>query len=244
MAKLAVVLVLSALVSSAHTFPIASAAASKLRKSLTRGRALVVEVTQQRDSEAWKLDVTELSARLRDAGATALLVTPHLIEAVLEEQATAKGNFPEPLPVLCTIDASDATTTSGSTDALGAMSSGRAAGVAVRHAGEPTVGLAYVARMTEDAGLPLVVIALDEFAHAAAVAAGAAAVVCDYQIESRASASAVGASEAGTADESTAASTSTEGSAAAAGAAPVLLGAWGGDDDEMYALLLIAMDGL
>ena len=243
MAKLAVVLVLSALVSSAHTFPIASAAASKLRKSLTRGRALVVEVTQQRDSEAWKLDVTELSARLRDAGATALLVPPHLIEAVLEEQATAKGNFPEPLPVLCTIDASDATT-SGSTDALSAMSSGRAAGVAVRHAGEPTVGLAYVARMTEDAGLPLVVIALDEFAHAAAVAAGAAAVVCDYQIESCASASAVGASAVGTADGSTAVSASTEGSALAAGAAPVLLGAWGGDEDEMYVLLLIATDGL
>ena len=192
-------------------------ATQKLRRTLSRSRSLIVEVTQPDPATAWALDVTEASARLRDAGATALLVPPALLASVIEEQASAKGSFPEPLPVFCALDGGDE---------LGAASG--AAGVAVRHASEGGAsyapGFSELADAAQEAGLPLIVIAEDEAAHAAAAAAGAVAVACDYPVGSWTSVSEIGGDEG-------------------VGPAPVALGAWGGDGDEMYALREAGFEG-
>ena len=79
--------------------------ASGLRKTLGRGRKLVVEVALPDAADAWDLDVEEASAGVREAGAAALIVPEPLLRLVVAEQARAKGDFPGPLPVLCAMDA-------------------------------------------------------------------------------------------------------------------------------------------
>jgi len=152
------------------------ASSSSFSKTLLRGRTLIVEVTQDNLDLAWTLDVQDLSADLREAGATALLVSHALFGTVVDEQATARGNFPGPLPVLCQLDASDPAFGSLLTE----VSGGGAAGIAVRCEEGTASGasLGEVVAATAAEGLALLALAADDASQTAAATAGATAVVC------------------------------------------------------------------
>lgn len=208
------VLLVPALLQSASAL---ATGAAKLRRTLSRGRPLIVEVTQPDPEGAWSLDVTETSEQLRDAGATALVVPPELLRMVIDEQLSAKGGFPEPLPVFCSLDSLE-----DPSDVAGA------AGVVVRcTGGAQQSGFEELSAQVRGADLPLIVIAESSSAHTAAAAAGAVAVVCDYPSES-AGGAAAGASA--TADEGV--------------EVPLVLGAWGGDEDEMYSMREVGFEGM
>ena len=82
------------------------ASANALRRALTRpAHAAVAVVPRIGGLPSTSEDsLLELSERLRTAGAAALLLrNPSLrqVQLVLEEQRSASGNFPSPMPVLC-----------------------------------------------------------------------------------------------------------------------------------------------
>jgi len=82
------------------------ASANALRRALTRPAHAAVAVVPRIDLLPGTSEdkLLELSERLRTAGAAALLLrNPSLrqVQLVLEEQRSASGNFPSPMPVLC-----------------------------------------------------------------------------------------------------------------------------------------------
>lgn len=182
--------------------------AAALRKALTRGRALLVEVTQPDAAAASALDVEDVSARLRDAGAAALVVPEALLETVVGEQARAMGDYPGPLPVLCALDGGDVVP-----PPLDELLARGAAGVAVSCAGS-AADLGPLSAAAAAGGAALVVVADDAAAAAAAATSGATAVAC-------------GGGEAVAAAQA---------AARAAEEGAVVIGAWFGDDDELRAL--------
>ena len=176
-----------------------------LRGLLTKGKPIVVDLRVDAPADAWELDIQEISARLRTAGITALVAPSELIGAFVQEQSSARGNFPGPVPVLCDVPLD------GNTD-LAALKEAGAAGIAVKCAG----GDSALAALLEDASaakLESVVVAGSEKAAALADAGGATAIACEYE-----------GATAAAADAHASSSTSA-----------VRLGAWDGDDDALVA---------
>ena len=157
---------------------VAPASTSKLGRVPARGRPLIVEVSQPDPAAAWALDVEELSANLREAGATALLVPRTLANAVIEEQARARGDFPGPLPVLCEVDASDLSF-------LSDIRSAGADGVAVWCEQSSSDALCELVAAAATESLDVLAIATDGASRAAAIVAG----VCAFPDASRPSGS-------------------------------------------------------
>ena len=171
--------VLLLLANARPTFGAAMAGASGLTRTLTRAtRPLIVEITQDDPTAASKLDVEELSASLRNAGAAAMLVPPALLSPIISEQSRAKGDFPGPLPVLCNLDITEDADSQALVKSLGAAG---ADGVAVRCEASSIDILDTLAVAVNTEELLLVVIAADAESRVAAVASGAAVVVCDYE---------------------------------------------------------------
>lgn len=202
---------LLAILSCAH----AAALKPPLLRALSASKPLIVElqVEEPDTSAVGFLDAAELSSRLRTAGAAAVIAPPMLVEAIISEQETARGGFPGPLPVLW--DASDSSDESSwEVAAVAAAQGSGAAGVAVRCAdAESASSLAVLVDAAGAAQLECLVLAGVPEVLDAAQAAGATAVACDYAME-----------ESGaplSADDS---------------AATVILGAWGGEDEELAQL--------
>ena len=199
--------------------------ASGLRKTLGRGRKLVVEVALPDAADAWDLDVEEASAGVREAGAAALIVPEPLLRLVVAEQARAKGDFPGPLPVLCAMDAG------AHTDELPALlaelSQAGAAGVAVSCGSTEEVDVRAVASASAAHDCELLVVAIDETIAAHAAQAGASIVACSSPPSAWLAATAAGGGEAGS-----------EGNAEGERGRepPVALGLWFGDDDELLSM--------
>jgi hypothetical protein len=188
--------------------------ATSLRKALSRGRQLIVELTPDDPAAAPVFELDELSARLRDAGAAAVVVPPTLVAPILAEQATAAGDYPGPLPVLCALEGLDC-----DGGGVATLRERGAAGVAVRVGADDADDLATLAAHTADAGLALLVLAADASGVSAAAAVAATVVVRAFADE--------GAADA-------------EGSGVDAGASgtslPVPLGAWDGSDEALARL--------
>ena len=144
-----------------------------LRGLLSKGKPIVVELRVDAPADAWELDIQEISARLRTAGVTALVAPSELVGAFVEEQSSARGNFPGPVPVLCDVSLD------GNAE-LAALSKAGAAGIAVKCAG----GDSALTALLEDASaakLEAMVIAGTEEASTLADAGGAAAIACEYE---------------------------------------------------------------
>ena len=172
-------------VSMAHTknllailavFAVPSAQALALGKILApMKKPLVVEVTVDAPTEAWALDVEELSARLRTSGCAAFVAPAQLLSAFVAEQAKARGSFPGPVPVLCEVNLDI-----GSSK-LEELRGEGAAGFAVRCAGgEDNAALTGLLEAAAAAKVECVVLAESVDAAQAADAGGAAAIVCAF----------------------------------------------------------------
>ena len=75
--------------------PIAAlAAGGTLAKALTKPRPVIVHVWDAKPAELQAYAIEDVSMACREAGATAVLVSPELIEVVAKEQETSRGNFP------------------------------------------------------------------------------------------------------------------------------------------------------
>ena len=197
--------------------PLAGSLAPPLARALKAPRPIVVEllVDAPLDPDTARLDVESLSAQLRTCGANALIIRSDLIGEVANEQESARGSFPEPLPLL-----SHAGTLGNDADwkaALAAVTDANAAGLALRCA---DVGgadeLREALEATCAAGLESLVLAGSPELLGIATAAGATAVACVYAEASKESAEEAGAKSDG--------------------AAPAMLGAWDGEDDELARL--------
>ena len=81
----------NALVLLAAVLPLASALAPPLRRALKAAKPLVVELLVEDAGSAWELDVEDLSARLRTAGAAALIAPRPLLGAFAAEQAKVRA---------------------------------------------------------------------------------------------------------------------------------------------------------
>jgi hypothetical protein len=188
-----------------------------LRRAL-KGKPLVIDLAVDEPASAWHLDVEELSARLRRAGAATLVAPLPLLEMVTSEQASARGSFPGPLPVLCDV-ALDAAPNGEWATLLGEAREAGAVGVAVRCAdaggADALRGLLEAAAAAE---LECLVVAGDGEVLDVACAAGAAAVACAYA-----------EAEAASGDEA---------------ASAVVLGAWDGEDEELARLRGVGFPGL
>ena len=166
----------NALVLLAAVLPLASALAPPLRRALKAAKPLVVELLVEDAGSAWELDVEDLSARLRTAGAAALIAPRPLLGAFAAEQAKAKGNFPGPLPLLCEVDGD------GWEAALVSAQDAGALGLAVRCGDES--GASELRRLLDgvsEAGLEALVVAGAPELLGVAAAGGAAAIACDYE---------------------------------------------------------------
>jgi hypothetical protein len=187
-----------------------TASALALGKLLAKERKpIVVELRVDRPAEAWALDVEEASARLRKAGACALIAPRELLGAICEEQAGGMGNFPGPVPVLCEVGLErDESATCDRAAELKALKADGAIGVAVTCTdGEQADALTALLEESANAQLECLVIAGAEAIAKLAEEGGAAAVVCTFDNE--------------------------EGGAAATDT--VRLRAWDGDDDALTA---------
>jgi len=71
-----------------------------LGRELAKARPVVVHVWDAKPAELQRYAIDDVSMACREAGATAVLVGPELVEAVAKEQELARGNFPGPLPVI------------------------------------------------------------------------------------------------------------------------------------------------
>ena len=147
-----------------------AASSGKLARLLSKGKPLLVEVRDDAPKDAWHLDVEDVSRGLRTAGATALLTQAALLNTIAEEQLSARGNFPGPLPVLCEIS---------SAEEVDAAREAGAAGVAICWPDGHKVEALLAASIA--AGLDCLVVAGDAEVAATAAAAGAAAVACAYE---------------------------------------------------------------
>ncbi len=197
---------------AARAAALAVGAPSALNRALSRGQRVIVELLPDAPSEAF--DLTDLSARLRSAGASAVVVPPALLADFSREQASAKGDFPGPIPVVCEaelgIDAAR----------LGSLRSEGASGVAVRcdEAAAVDGGLEALLEASSAASLDVLVLVDSAAARARALAAGAALVACDYAMADGASAEPSADGDGGD------------------GGGGVCLGVWTGDDDELFEL--------
>lgn len=143
---------------------------SALRKTFANSKSLIVEVRDERPDEAWHLDVEDLSRQLRAAGAAALVTEAPLLGTLVQEQQSAKGNFPGPLPVLCEVTGADQVE-------------------AAREAGASGIALCWpsvleteaVLAASDAAGLACVVVAGDPDIAELAATNGAVAISCAYE---------------------------------------------------------------
>ena len=144
----------------------------QLTRALTSTtRPIIVHLADDHPEALSTLDVEEISLRCRMAGAAALLVQPELLDAVAVEQATAKGDFPGPLPLICMLESAEM---AASTD-LTALSSACAVGVRCE-SGEQGDMLDSLVAGADAAGMGTLVIAGDAAAQRAAVGAGTSVV--------------------------------------------------------------------
>ena len=151
--------------------------APPLRRALKVAKPLVVELQVDEPDKAWKLDVEELSERLRTAGASALVAPSELLATVLAEQGRSKGGFPGPVPVLCMANIDDEWSAT-----LDAAKDAGAAGLAVRCAeADHADALGALLEASETAGLECLVIAGADAVVSAAQTGGASAIACAYE---------------------------------------------------------------
>lgn len=73
---------------------------NEIIRALSSPKPLVVHIWDPFPSELNKMDVNELSMICRDAGAAAVLIPDALISDFAEEQASARGDFPGPVPLI------------------------------------------------------------------------------------------------------------------------------------------------
>ena len=167
-------LLAAALVNRADGMGVATRGSDIFRRALTTRQPVLVEITDADADDP--LDVAELSEMCRDAGAAALVLPPSLLGAVAAEQASAKGNYPGPVPLIC-----DPRVADGECAPLELLRDAGAAALAVVAAEAEADGeLVVVVDQLTALGLGSLVFARDAGEHERAVAAGAAAVVCDY----------------------------------------------------------------
>ena len=167
-------LLAAALVNRADGMGVATRGSDIFRRALNTRQPVLVEITDADADDP--LDVAELSEMCRDAGAAALLLPPSLLGAVAAEQASAKGNYPGPVPLIC-----DPRVADGECAPLELLRDAGAAALAVVAAEAEADGeLVVVVDQLTALGLGSLVFARDAGEHERAVAAGAAAVVCDY----------------------------------------------------------------
>lgn len=187
-----------------------------LRRALMISKPIVVEIKIDEPESVLHLDVEDLSARLRYAGAAALVAPSQLVKLVTEEQGVARGDFPGPLPVLCEVNLCQHDNIASFVNFAQDMASAGAAGIAVHCMGAADADLlCRLLEIASAAGLESLVLAGTEKAAGVAQAGGATAVARNYP-EARPAA----------ADEA------------------VVLGVWDGDDAALARLREAGFDGL
>jgi len=84
-----------------------AAASSPLAKALQTARPVVVHVWDPKPAEIADYAIEDVSMACREAGASAVLVDAALVGVMANEQETAIGNFPGPVPVIADCQLSD-----------------------------------------------------------------------------------------------------------------------------------------
>ena len=106
-------------------------------------RPVVVHVWDPRPTEIDITDVEQLSSVCRDAGATALLIPPALVSAIANEQASARGEVPGPVPLVAECDLKSLTRALGLDGASGEGPSEAADLTAWKSLGAAAIGIRY-----------------------------------------------------------------------------------------------------
>lgn len=207
----------------------AMVAGGALPQALSVQRPIIVHVWDAKPDKLETFAIDEVSKACRNSGAAAVLCSPKMLKAFVEEQELAMGSFPEPLPIIAQVTLKDMieTETAGAELVAGAKKLGAAA-----------IGIGYYASDWPEAD------ALEEAlkgATAAAEGGGLDSLLLAQfgagGVEGSDSAAEVAARVGATAALAKEGGDGEEGSAA-------LLGSWDGTDEELQRLRAAGFSGL
>ena len=205
-------------------------AGGALPQALSVQRPIIVHVWDAKPDNLETFAIDEVSKACRNSGAAAVLCSPKLLKAFVEEQELAMGSFPEPLPVIAQIALRDLIEdeTAGAELAAGAKKLGAAA-----------IGIGYYASDWPEAE------ALEEALKGATAAAKEAGLdtllLAQFGaggVEGADSAAEVGARVGATV------ALAKQGAAEGAEGGAALLGSWDGTEEELERLRAAGLAGL
>jgi len=114
---------------AARSAATAMVAGGALPQALSVQRPIIVHVWDAKPDKLETFAIDEVSKACRNAGAAAVLCSPKMLKAFVEEQELAMGGFPEPLPIIAQVALKDMieTETAGTELVAGAKKLGAAA---------------------------------------------------------------------------------------------------------------------
>jgi len=215
---------------AARSAATAMVAGGALPQALSVQRPIIVHVWDAKPDKLETFAIDEVSKACRNAGAAAVLCSPKLLKAFVEEQELAMGGFPEPLPIIAQVALKDMieTETAGTELVAGAKKLGAAA-----------IGIGYYASDWPEAE------ALEEALKGATAAAEEAGL--DSLLLAQFGAGGVEGSDSAAevaARVGATAALAKEGAAEGAEGGAALLGSWDGTDEELQRLRAAGFAGL